>query len=121
MMPEITLNHSRQTVRLQESRATSESVSVGSPPLAVARSAVNILVRTIASDDRVKLPGAVVALVALPVPLTSLGQHLFRSKDHATATGAALAWLGLDDRRIDHRGLRSLSPNNSINLVTILN
>lgn len=77
-----------------------------SPFLPVAGLAVDIFVGPVACDDRVESLGAVVALVALPVPFTALGQHLFSSEHHAAATRAALARWRLDRGGVDHGGTR---------------
>lgn len=56
-----------------------------SPVLAVAGLAVDIIIRTIASDDRVQRLGAVMALVALAMPFTTLREDHFGSEDYTTA------------------------------------
>lgn len=78
-----------------------------SPSLPVTGLAVNIPVRAVAGDDRVQGLGAVVALVALPVPLAALGEHLLGGEDDATAARTALARRGLDYRSVDYGGARS--------------
>lgn len=95
---------SRESVGLEESRATRESVSVRSPFLPVAGLAVDVPVRAVAGDDRVQGLGAVMALVALPVPLTALGQYLLGGEDDAAAARATLAWWSLDHGGVDHGG-----------------
>lgn len=97
----------REPVGLEESRTTCESVSVRSPLLSVTGLAVNVPVRAIAGDDRVQGLGAVMTLVALPVPLAALGKHLLGGEDDSTATGAALARGSLDFRGVDHGGAGS--------------
>lgn len=97
----------RESVGLEESRATCESVSVRSPLLPVARLTVYVPVRAVAGNNRVQGLGAVTALVALSVPFTTLGEHLLSGKDNATAAGATLAGRGLDYCGVDHGGARS--------------
>lgn len=75
-----------------------------SPLLPVARLAVDVPVRTVAGDDRVQGLGAVMTLVALPVPLTTLGEHLLSGEDDTTAARAPLAGRGLDYCGVDHGG-----------------
>lgn len=75
-----------------------------SPLLAVAGLAVDVPVGPVARDDRVQGLGAVAALVALPVPLAALGEHLLGCEDHAATAGTALAGRGLDYRGVDHGG-----------------
>lgn len=62
-----------------------------SPLFAVAGLAVNILVRTVARDDRVQSLGAVFALEALAMPCRAFSEHLFSCKYYATATWTTLA------------------------------
>lgn len=57
-----------QAIGLQEARAASEAVAVGTPLLAVASLAVDVLVRAIAGNDGVESLGAVFALEALAMP-----------------------------------------------------
>lgn len=78
-----------------------------SPLLSVTGLAVNIPVRAVTGDDRVQGLGAVVAFVALPVPLAALGEHLLGGEDDATATRTTLAGRGLDNRGVDYGGARS--------------
>lgn len=88
--------HLPQAVGLQETRAARESVAMRSPFLAVARLAVDVTVRSIASDDRVERLRAVVTLEALSVPLAALRQHLLGGEHNA-----ATAWAPLTRRRLD--------------------
>jgi len=90
-----------QAIRLQEARAAGESIAVGSPLLAVAGAAVDILIGTIAGIDRVQRLVAVLAVEALLVPLPALGELLLGGVDHATASGATLTRTGLDLVHID--------------------
>lgn len=83
-------------VSLQETGTTCKSISMGSPFLAITSSTVNILIRTIASDDWVKGLVAVFALEAFLVPFASLGQHHFSSKDRTPTTWATLTRRGFD-------------------------
>lgn len=101
------LFNSRQTISLQETGTAAESVAVGSPLLSVAGPAVHITIRSVATDDRVQLLSAVLALVALAMPFATLGQHLLSGIDHATATRASLTRTRLDDGRVDARDQRS--------------
>jgi len=80
---------------------------VRSPLLPVTGLAVNIPVRAVAGDDRVQGLGTVAALVAFPMPLAALGEHLLGGEDDATAAGTALAGWGLDYRSVDYGGTRS--------------
>lgn len=91
----------RQTISLEETSTTTESVTVGSPLLAIASTAVDIPVRSIATNDRVQLLCAILALVALAMPLTTLGQDLLGREHNTTATRATLSGSGLDDGCID--------------------
>lgn len=77
-----------------------------SPVLAVAGLAVDVVIRTVASDDRVQCLGAVMALVALAMPLTTLGQDHFSSEDYAAAAWTTVSGCSLDGRRIGGRWLR---------------
>lgn len=77
-----------------------------SPILAVAGLAVHVVIRTVASDDRVQRLGAVMALVALAMPFTTLGQDHFGSEDYTTAAWATVSGQSLDGRRIGGRWLR---------------
>lgn len=56
------------------------------PTLSVARLTVDVVVWTITSDDRVQCLRAIVALVAIPMPVPTLRNHQFSGKNHATAT-----------------------------------
>lgn len=76
---------------------------MGSPTFAIARPAVDVLIRTITGDYRVQILRAIVALVTIAVPLATLGQHQFGSKHHSTATWAARTLLSLDLGRV-HNG-----------------
>lgn len=76
---------------------------MGSPLLAVAGSAVHVLVRAIATDDGIQLLSAITALVALAMPFTALGQDLLCSIHHATTTWATLSRLRLDNSGVDDR------------------
>lgn len=78
-----------------------------SPSLAVARLAVDILVRTITGDDRVQRLGAIVALVALAMPISALRNHQLSGKDRSTAPGTTCARLRLDTRRVRDDRFRS--------------
>lgn len=99
-------HYSRQAVGLQKTGTARKTVTVRTPVLAVARLAVDILVGTVACDDRVQRLGTVVTLEALAMPFATLGQDLLGSKDDATATRAALTGRRLDLSRIDDAGLR---------------
>lgn len=99
-----------QAVSLKETRAAGESVTMGSPLLAVAGLAVHVVVRAVAGDDRIEGLGAVAAFEALAMPFATLGQDLFRGVYHATATWATLTGCGLDDGGIDYRCPRGLVP-----------
>lgn len=61
-----------RNIRLKKSGATGESIAMRPPSLAVARLAVDVLIRPIAGDNRVQGLCAVVALVALAMPIASL-------------------------------------------------
>lgn len=74
--------------------------------LAVAGLAVNIAIGSIASNNRIQSLVAVLALEALAMPLSTLGEDLFGGEDYTTATGTALARRGLDDGGINNRCLR---------------
>lgn len=91
----------RQTISLQESRATRESVSMRTPVLAVARLAVHILVGTVARIDRVQRLRAVVTLEALAMPLATLAQYLLGGKHDAATAGTALTGRRLNLGRVD--------------------
>lgn len=80
---------------------------MGAPLLSVARLAVNVLVGSVACDDRVKRLGAIAALEALPVPLATLSKNLLSRENDSSATGAAFSRWRLDRRRIDHGRTRS--------------
>lgn len=77
-----------------------------SPLLAVAGLAVYIVIRAIAGDNRIQRLGTVTALVALAMPLASLGQDHFSSEDYTTAAWTTLSGRCLDSRRINGRWLR---------------
>lgn len=83
-------------VGLQETGSTGESVAMGSPLLAIASLAVDLIVRTIARDNGVQSFGAVPTLEALPVPAPSLGEYLFRGEYYAATT-----WTSFSDWRLD--------------------
>lgn len=74
--------------------------SLGSEKLAVAGSAVDLTVRAIAGQHRVKWTMAFSAVKALLVPHRSLGELLLSSKYHASAAGTSLARRSLDGSRI---------------------
>lgn len=78
---------------------------MGSPSLAVAGLAVDVLVRPVAGNYRVEGLGAVVTLEALPVPLATLGQHLLGGEHHAAAARTTLARGRLDAGRVHDGGL----------------
>lgn len=77
-----------------------------SPLLPVAGLAVDVPVRAVAGDNRVQGLGAVVALVALPVPLAALGEHLLGGEHYAAASRTALTRRRFDRRGVDHGGAR---------------
>lgn len=77
-----------------------------SPILAVARLAVDVVIGSVASDDRVQRLGAVMALVALAMPFPTLGQDHFGSEDYTTAAWTTLSGRSLDGRRISGKWLR---------------
>lgn len=83
-----------------EGRGVSEPESFGSEKLAVARSAVNLLVGSIAGQHRVERSMALGAVEAFLVPHSPLGKLLFGGEYHATATRATLTGWRLDCRRI---------------------
>lgn len=93
-------SHLRQTVGLQEAGAARKAVAVRAPVLAVARLAVHVLVGPIARDNRVQRLCAVFALVALAMPLASLGQHLLGGVHDAAAARTTLAGWRLDLARV---------------------
>lgn len=66
------------------------------PTLSIARLTVDILIRSIAGDNRIQCLCAVVALVTLSMPITSLGDDQLCGKDHATASRAARSRLSLN-------------------------
>lgn len=74
------------------------------PLLAIAGSAVNVLIGTIASNDRVKGLVAVFALKAFAMPFASLGQHLLGGKDSTATTGTTLAGWCFDGSSVSHGG-----------------
>jgi len=74
--------------------------SLGSEKLAVAGSAVDLTVRAIAGQHRVKWTMAFRAVEALLVPHRSLGELLLSSKHHASTAGTSLARRSLDGSRI---------------------
>lgn len=74
--------------------------------LAVAGLAVHVSVGSVAGDDGVEGLVAVLALEALAMPLATLGKDLLGGEDYSTATRAPLAGRSLDDRGVDHGGLR---------------
>lgn len=78
----------------------SEPESFRSEKLAVARSAVNLLVGSIAGQHRVERSMALGAVEAFLVPHSPLGKLLFGGEYHATATRATLTGWRLDCRRI---------------------
>lgn len=80
-----------QTIGLQETRAAGKAITMWSPLLAIASVAIDIAIGTIAGIDRIQCLLAVSAIVALLVPLASLGELLLGGKDSATATGTTLA------------------------------
>lgn len=90
-----------QAIGLQETRAASKAIAMGSPLLTVAGPAVDITIGTIAGIDRVQGLVAIFAVVALLVPLTTLGELLLGGKDSATATGATLTGTGLNPVYLD--------------------
>lgn len=71
------------------------------PFLAVAGPAVYIAIRAVAADDRVELFGAIVALVALAMPLATLRQDLLSGVNYTTAARTTFSGPGLDDRRVN--------------------
>lgn len=75
------------------------------PLFAVAGLAVHVVIRTVASDDRVQRLGTVAALVALAMPLAALGQNLFGGEHDSAAARATLARGSLDGTRVDGRRL----------------
>lgn len=97
----------RESIGLEESRATCESVSVRSPLFPVTGLAVNIPIRTVAGDDRIQGFGAVMTFVAFPVPLAALGEHLLGGENDAAAAGTTLARRSLDYCGVDYGGARS--------------
>lgn len=90
-----------QAIGLQETRAAGKAIAMGSPLLAVAGPAVDITIGTIAGIDRVEGLVTVFAIVALLVPLTTLGELLLGGKDSATAAWATLAGTCLDPIDLD--------------------
>lgn len=92
------------SVSLQESRATSKAVAVWAPFLAITGSTVDVLVGTIASNDRVKSLVAVFALEAFAMPFASLGQHLLSGKDSAATAGTTLTGWCFDGSSVSHCG-----------------
>ena len=71
------------------------------PVLSVARLAVDVVVGTVTRNDRVQNFRAVMTLVALAMPIATLGDHQLSSKDHTPATRTSSAWFRLDLGRID--------------------
>lgn len=96
-----------RNIRLKKSGATGESIAVRSPSLAVARLAVDILIRPITGDNRVQCLCAVIALVTLAMPITSLRKHELSGKYHTAAPRTAATWLRLNLGRIHNRCPRS--------------
>lgn len=90
------MNYLRYAIGLQETGSAGEAVTVRSPLLAVARFAVDLIVRAVARDDGVESLSTVPALEALSVPGPALGEDLFRRENHATTTRTSLAQRGLD-------------------------
>lgn len=74
------------------------------PLFAIAGSTVNVLVGTIASNDRVKSLVAVIALKAFAMPLASLGKHLLGGKDSSATAGTTLTGWCHDGSRVSHGG-----------------
>lgn len=90
-----------QTIGLQETRAASKAIAMGSPLLTIAGPAVDITIGTIAGIDRVQSLVAVFTIEALLVPFTTLGELLLGGKDSATATGATLTGTSLNPVYLD--------------------
>lgn len=97
-----------QAVCLEETGTTSKTIAVGSPFLAVTSLAVDVVVRSVASDDRVQSLGAIATFEALAMPLATLSEDLLSSKHNTAAPRATLAGWGFDRSGINHRGLRCL-------------
>lgn len=98
---------------MQKARAASETVAVWSPFLAVAGLAVNVGVGAVASVDGVQRLGAVVALEALAMPLSSFGQDFFGSEHYPAAARTSLSRLCLDGSSIDDSSLGCLVATRS--------
>lgn len=72
-----------------------------SESFAVASLAVNVLVGSITSQNRVKWPVAIAAIEAFFVPFLSFGKHQLSRKDRTATTGATLALWSLDRLGVD--------------------
>jgi hypothetical protein len=70
---------------------------------------VDVLVGSIARDDRVEGLGAVFALEALAMPHRALGEHLFGGKDGTAAAWTALTLGRLNRGRVDESGFWCVS------------
>lgn len=77
-----------------------KSEAFGPEELSIARAAVNFFVGTIACQHRIQRPMTLGTIKALLVPHGAFGELLFRSKHHATATGATLPSWRLNRGRI---------------------
>lgn len=73
------------------------------PFLAVAGTAVDLLVRTVGRIDRIECFSAVTTLETLAMPFASLGQDLFGGKHHTAATRTTLARWGHNLGGVNHR------------------
>lgn len=101
--------HLPHSVGLQEAGTTGKAIPMWSPFLAVASLAIDILIGSIASDNRVQSLGTISTFEAFLMPHSSLGQLLFGSKNGSATTRAALTWWGSDYGRINSGGFWGMS------------
>lgn len=100
------LNNLRQSVGLQESRTASKTISMWTKLLSVAGLAVNITIRTIASNNWVQGLVAIMTLETLAMPLSSFSKDFFSSEYNSATTRTTFSWWSFDDCGINYRCLR---------------
>lgn len=83
-----------------QSRSVAVAKALGSKQLCVARSAMDLLVWSIAGQSRVERTTALGTAEAFLVPHGTLGQLLFSGKHSAATTWASFASCGLDGRSV---------------------
>lgn len=110
----------RDRVAHEEGSAGTKTVAFRTKFLGVAKLAVNIPIRSIASEDRVQDSVTFEAVEASFVPNGAAGQHLLRSEDSSTAAGATVPVSRLDSAEIRPARSHLLHIANYKNCISFL-